>query len=62
MESKAAPAIDLIESWAESVVIADLHCLDGVAFFPGLFVECPVILDPGASGVGEKQIGEDLVV
>jgi hypothetical protein len=44
------------------VVIADLHCLDGVAFFPGLFVECPVILDPGASGVGEKQIGEDLVV
>jgi hypothetical protein len=44
------------------VVIADLHSLDGVAFFPGLFVEGPVILDPGASGVGEKQIGEDLVV
>ncbi len=57
-----SPGVDFVDGDADGVLIADLHGLDGVAFFPGIFVEGDVVLDPGVGGIGEMEGGEYLEI
>lgn len=44
------------------MLVADLNCLDGVTFLPGLLVEGPIVLNPRVRGVGQRQARKYLIV
>lgn len=44
------------------MLVADLDSLDGVAFLPGVFIECDVVLYPGVARIGEGEVGQDLEI